>query len=154
MNKNSIYREQLLYYLNRDENYDAMIDWVEEQPDLDQPDIFRELTAILKERHQKTGEKDWFEKAILFEGIIDQFEEEILDSKLAENLFITEFEKVGVDPEQLKLFFIAAREAIIENVLASPEDNKELWFLARKAIKAEKESGLYDPVNWSAIFPL
>jgi hypothetical protein len=129
-----------------------MIEWIEEQPDLDQPDIFRELTAIMKERHEKTGEKDWLEKANIIEEGIDQFEEETLDIKLAENLFITELEKVELDMEQVALFFIAAREALIENILSNPEDNKELWDLAHKTIKAEKSAGLYDPANWSAIF--
>jgi hypothetical protein len=154
MNKATKYHEQLLHYLDRDENYDAMLVWVEEQPELDQPDIFRELAAILKECHQKTGEKDWVDKTKRFEEIIDQFEEELLDFKQAENLFNTEYEKVEMDPEQLELFFITSREAIIENILASPENDKELWYLARKAIKAEKGSNSYDPANWSAIFPL
>lgn len=57
MNKKSKYREQLLYYLDKDEDYAAMLDWVKEQPDLDQPDILRELTAILKERHEKTAKR-------------------------------------------------------------------------------------------------
>lgn len=54
MNRNSKYKEQLLYYLDRDEDYNVMLDWIEEQPDLDQPDIYRELIAILKERYEKT----------------------------------------------------------------------------------------------------
>jgi hypothetical protein len=35
------YRQQLLYYLDKDEDYTAMLDWVKEQPDLDQPHIER-----------------------------------------------------------------------------------------------------------------
>ena len=151
MNKKNKYWEQLLYYLDKDENYAAMLDWVKKQPDLDQPDILRELTAILKERHEKTGEKDWLEKANMIEEGIDQFEEETLDIKLSENLFITELEKVELDMEQVALFFIAAREALIENILYNSENNNELWDLAHKTIKAEKSSGLYDPDNWSAI---
>jgi hypothetical protein len=151
MNKKSKYREQLLYYLDKDEDYAAMLDWVKEQPDLDQPDILRELTAMMKERHEKTGEKDWLEKANMIEEGIDQFEEETLDIKLAVNLFITELEKVELDMEQVALFFIAAREALIENILSNPENNKELWNLVYKTIKAEKSSGLYDPANWGAI---
>jgi hypothetical protein len=92
----------------------------------------------MKERHEKTGEKDWLEKANMIEEGIDQFEEETLDIKLAENLFITELEKVELDMVQVSLFFITAREAIIENILSNPENNKELWDLAHKAIKAEK----------------
>lgn len=79
MNKKSKYQEQLLYYLDKDEDYAAMLDWVKEQPDLDQPNI---LTAIMKERHEKTGEKDWLEKANMIEEGIDQFGEETLVSNL------------------------------------------------------------------------
>lgn len=53
--------------------------------------------------------------------------------------------------EQVALFFIAAREALIKNILSNSENNKELWDLAHKAIKAEKSSGLYDPANCTAI---
>jgi hypothetical protein len=56
-----------------------------------------------------------------------------------------------LDTEQVALFFIAARETLIENILSNPENNKELWDLAYKAIKAEKSSGIYNPDNWSAI---
>jgi hypothetical protein len=154
MNKNSIYREKILYYLNRNEDYRAMIVWLEEQPDLDQPDIFRELTAILKERYEKTGEKDWLEKANIIEEGIDQFEEEILDKKLHKALFMMQFDNVGSDADQAELFLFTAREGIIKSILSSPVNDKELWDLAHKIIKAEKSSGLYDPANWSAIFPL
>lgn len=152
MNGNTLYRERLLYYLDKDEDYIAMMDWVKKQPDLDQPEILRQLTAILKERHEKTGEKDWLEKANIIEEGIDQFEEETLDIKLAENLFITELEKVELDMEQVALFFITVRKAIIENILSNSKNKEELWDLAHKAIKTEKSSGLYDPANWSAIF--
>jgi hypothetical protein len=74
MNKKSKYWEQLLYYLDKDEDYAAMLDWVKEQPDLDQPDILRQLTAIMNKRNEKTGEKDWLEKAYIIEAGIDQFE--------------------------------------------------------------------------------
>lgn len=49
--------------MDKNENYAATLDWVTEQPDIDQPDIFRELTALLKARHEKTGEKEWLDKA-------------------------------------------------------------------------------------------
>lgn len=151
-NKTFKYREQLLYYLDKDEDYAAILDWVKEQPDLDQPDILRELTAIMKERYEKTGEKDWLEKANMIDEGIDQFEEEILDEKLHKTLFMMQFDNVEFDAEQVALFFIALRKAIIKNILSKPENNNELWDLAHKAIKAEKSAGLYDPDNWSAIF--
>jgi hypothetical protein len=151
MNGNTLYTEHLLYYLDKDEDYTNMMDWVKEQPDLDQPDILRELTAIMKERHEKTGEKDWLEKANMIEEGIDQFEEETLDDKLHKALFMMQFDNVDFDPEKVALFLIAAREGIIKSILSNPENNKELWDLANKIIKTEKSSGLYDPANWSAI---
>ena len=62
-----------------------------------------------------------------------------------------QFDNVEFDAEQVALYFITAREAIIKNILSNPENNKELWDLAHKAVKAEKSSGLHDPDNWSAI---
>jgi hypothetical protein len=80
----------------------------------------------MKERHEKTGEKDWLEKANIIAEGVDQFEEETLDIKLAANLFITELKKVELDMEQVALFFIPAREALIKKILSNPENNKEL----------------------------
>lgn len=152
MNKTSIYRTQILYYLNRDGGYNTILEWIEEQPDIEQPDIFRELKSIFKERYEKTGEQDWLEKANFIEEGVDQFEEEILDDKLHKALFMMQFDNVDFDPEKVALFLNIAREGIIKSILSNPEDNKELWDLAQKIIKAEKSSGLYDPANWSAIF--
>jgi hypothetical protein len=153
MNKTTIYREQILYYLNRNEDYRAMLVWIEEQPDLDQPDIFRELTAILKDRHEKTGEKEWLDKANIIEEGLEQFEEDILDEKLDKALFMMQFDNVEFTPEKVHLFFLEARKIIIKGIISDPEDNKELWNLARKIIKVKKNSGTYDPANWIKIFP-
>lgn len=154
MSKTTIYREQILYYLNRNEDYKAMLEWAEEQPDLDQPDIFRELTAILKERHEKTGEMDWLEKANLIEEGIDQFEEDILDEKLDKALFMMQFDNVEFETDKVILFLIEARKGIIATILSNPKNIKEVMKLALLSIKLEKESGIYDPANWSAVFPL
>ena len=51
MNKPSKYTEELLQFLEDEENYPEMIDWIEEQPELDQPDILREMQAIFKDRY-------------------------------------------------------------------------------------------------------
>ena len=82
MNKPSKYTEQLLQFLESEENYSAMLEWIEELPELDQPGVFREMQAFYKERHLKTGEQDWLDKANLIANGIDEFEEEILDNKL------------------------------------------------------------------------
>lgn len=151
MNKPTKYTEELLHFLENEENYPEMIEWIEDLPELDQPDVLREMEAIFKDRHLKTGEQDWLDKANYIADGIGDFEEEILDEKLHKTLFMMQFDNVEFDAEQVALFFIAAREALIKNILSNPENNKELWDLAHKAIKAEKSSGLHDPENWSAI---
>ena len=74
MNKPSKYTTELLHFLEDEENYPEMIDWIEEQPELDQPDILREMEAIFKDRYLKTGEKDWLDKANFIANGIDDFD--------------------------------------------------------------------------------
>jgi len=148
MNKQSKYTEELLRFLENEENYPEMIEWIEDLPELDQPDVFREMEAIFKERHLKTGEQDWLDKANLIASGIDDFEEEILDNKLDKALFMMQFDNVEFNLEQAPLFLIGARKVIIKIILSNPENIKEMWKLAKKIIKLEKESGIYDPANW------
>jgi hypothetical protein len=63
-----------------------------------------------------------------------------------------QFDNVDYDAEKIALFLITAREGIIKIILSNRENNKELWELAHKIVKVEKDSGLYDPSNWCAIF--
>lgn len=150
-NRSNSNREQLLNYLDSNEMA-AMIDWINDQPDLDQPDILRELKGLLIEQHEKTGEKDWLEIAEILECNIDSYEESILDEKLHKQMFLLEFDKIDFDLEKWTMFLTFIRENVINIIISDSENNKEIWKLAEKVIKAEKDSGLYDPNNWSAIY--
>ena len=151
MNKPSKYTEELLYFLEDEENYPEMIDWIEEQPELDQPDILREMEAIFKDRYLKTGEKDWLDKANFIAKGIDDFEDEILDQKLDKALFMMQFDNLELEPEKVILFLNKIRLDIIKAILANPENIRELKKLAKLSIKFEKQTGIYDPANWVEI---
>jgi hypothetical protein len=151
MKNKSKYTEKLVRYLENENKLGGLMDWIETQPALDQPEILRELKNLFIENHEKTGEQDWLEKANIIEASIEQFEDSILDDKLAENLFITEIQGVLNDTEKIKEFLALTRTTLINCILKSSDDNKEIWALVHKAIKAEEESNLYDPDNWSAI---
>lgn len=151
MNKQSKYTEELLHFLENEENYPEMIDWIEDQPELDQPDILREMEAIFKDRYLKTGEKDWLDKANFIANGIPDFEEEILDTKLDKALFMMQFDKVEFENEKVILFLNEARISIIKTILSNPENIKEVKKLSKLAIKLEKETGIYDPANWIEI---
>jgi len=154
VNQPSKYTKELLYFLENEENYPKMIEWIEELPELDQPDVLREMAAIFKERHLKTGEQDWLDKANLIANGVGNFEDEILDRKLYKALFTMQFQDIEINPAKFELFIIEVRENLIKRILSDPDGDKKLWDLAHKIIEVEKESGFYNPVNWSAIIPL
>ena len=148
------YRDQLMYFVDRDLDFPALFNWIEKQPDLEQPDIGRELKVILEELHEKTGEEHWLEHAnMIAEGVVD-FEDEILAEKLDKALFMTEISKINFDEKKVVLFLTKAREMLIEAFLKCTyeEEKEELLDIVLKAIAAEKESDLYQPENWSVIF--
>ncbi|NGY38973.1 hypothetical protein FQU23_015855 [Flavobacterium sp. XN-5] len=151
MNKIAKYREQLLCFLENEEEPDIIWDWVVKQPVLDQPDIFRELKAIFKEKNTQKDFNYSYEINDNFDCFIEEFEDSILDDKLAENLFITEILRVLSDTTKLKEFLTFIREALINSILTYDDNNERIWILVHQTIKAEKESGVYDPDNWSAI---
>lgn len=150
MDKVPFYREQLLCFLDREEP-EAMLDWIEELPDLDQPDVFRLLTTLLQERGRNTGEKEWIELSNQVAEKIDEFEEEILDYKLDKELFLMQFENTEFDLDKIELFLIKTREDIIEKMASNPDNYNELRKLAKLAINTEKSFGIYDPANWISI---
>ena len=152
MNKPTKYTAELLHFLENEENYPEMIEWIEDLPELDQPDVLREMEAIFKDRHLKTGEQDWLDKANYIADGIGDFEEEILDEKLHKTLFMIQFDNVEFETEKVKLFLIEARKSILETILSNPKNIKEVMKLALLSIKLEKETGIYDQANWSAIF--
>jgi len=151
MDNTTLYKEQLLRFLERDDEQEAMLDWIEELPKLDQPDVFRLLTSLLQERGKNTGEQEWIVKANQITEKIDKFEEEILDNKLDKKLFTMQLEGTEFDLDKIELFLIKNREDIIEKMGSNPENYKELLKLATSAINTEKSFGIYDPANWREI---
>ena len=149
MDKATFYREKLLYFLDREDEQEAMLDWIDELPELEQPDVFRLLTTLLQERGENTGEQEWIELSHQLAENIDKYEDEILDKKLDLELLIMQFEGVEFDLEKIELFLIKIREDIFEKMGSNEENYKEIRKLAQLAIDTEKSFGLYDPSNWT-----
>lgn len=149
MDKATFYREKLLYFLDREDEQEAMLDWIDELPELEQPDVLRLLTTLLQERGKNTGEQEWIELSNQLAENIDKYEDEILDKKLDLELLIMQFEGVEFDLEKINLFLIKIREDIFEKMGSNEENYKEIKKLAQLAIDTEKSFGLYDPSNWT-----
>lgn len=148
------YRKQLMYFIDRDLDFPGMFNWIDKLPDLEQPQICRELIAILEELHQKTGEDRWLNYAHTINEGLDDFEDEILEEQLRKQLFIAELSKVEFNEEKVAAFLAFARGKLIESILncTDKEEKEELWDLVLKTIAAEKKSNLYKDENWSVIF--
>jgi hypothetical protein len=145
------YRQKLLKFIDSDDESDRLVDWIVTQPDLEQPDILRELVTLFQERYEKTGEEFWLEKKLFVEKNISEFEESILDDKLAQNLLITSINELDLDMDKVNSSIIKIREYIIVCVTINAENKEEMIELAKKVIAFEHTNGTYDPANWSSI---
>ena len=146
------YRAQLIdLILDEDEN--AMMDWILSQPLLEQPDIFRELKELAEELALENGddineEIDGFDS---FGTQIDNYQETILDEKLAEanySMALADQEKAA---NQMDEAIDGIRDYVIECIVANAPNAADMRELAKQMIKLEMDAGTYKAENWSAI---
>ena len=154
MNKPSKYTDELLRFLDNEENYPDMIEWIEQLPALAQPDVLSEIKAAFKDRYLDTSEQHWLDKAKLIANGIGDFEEEIMTKKLDKILLIMKFKDLVNDSAKLEMFITNSREKIINRILSDPYCDKNWWILVHKIIEVEKVTELYHPANWSKIIRL
>lgn len=150
MGKTFKYRKKLLNFLESDNDFTAMFDWIAQHSELIQMDILRVLSSIVKECFENTEDEDYLEKTKILDKMIDKYEQSILDEKLHKSLFMKEMEARITDEETFGYFIDFVRQDIITRVVSDPE-NQENWDFVTKAIQIEKKSGFYNPDNWKAI---
>jgi len=146
------YREKLLALI-LDENDDEMIEWILKQPLIEQPDIFRELKEIVEEIADENGDKvdkvvEGFEN---FNSEIENYEEKILDEKLAEANYIMALD--SQEKASIEIFELVKgmREYVIECITTKAPNAEEMRDLSKQIIKFEVDAGIYKAENWSAI---
>jgi hypothetical protein len=146
------YREKLLALI-LDENDDEMIEWILKQPLIEQPDIFRELKEIVEEIADENGDKvdkvvEGFEN---FNSEIENYEEKILDEKLAEANYIMALD--SQEKASIEIFELVKgmREYVIESITTKAPNAEEMRDLSKQIIKFEVDAGIYKAENWSAI---
>mgnify|MGYP003637570049 CR=1 FL=1 len=146
------YREHLLDLIF-DENDDAMMEWIQKQPLIEQPDIFRELKEIAKEIASENGDNvneivEGFEN---FNSEIDNYEEKILDEKLAEANYIMALDSQEKSSKEMFEVVDGIREYVIECITTEAPNAAAMRELSKEIIKFEVEAGTYKEENWSAI---
>ena len=148
------YRDQILEFIHDEtDNETAFFDWIESMPLLEQPDILREFKEIVKE--MADNQADDVDLAIpdfeAFTEFIDNYEDKILDEKLAEaNL---EMAQQQLDKRVLEIIELTAgvRRYVIDCIVNKEDNAEAMKELAQKLIDGEKENDVYDPENWSDV---
>lgn len=143
------YTEKIIYYLEGDSPDEEMMEWVEQQPLIDQPDILREFKKLCQERFAKVGIFDFdFEDIDTF---IENYEEAILTEKLAEaNLVMAQQD---LDKQMLLVDETVAgvRKYVIDCIINNEENAEAMKELAQKLIAGEKKNDVYNDENWKQI---
>ena len=143
------YTEKILFYLEGDAPDEEMMQWVEQQPLIDQPDILREFKKIVEERFAKIGIFDFD-----FEDIDEQiavYEEAILTEKLAEANVVMAQQDLDKSMVELNQTVAGVRKYVINCIINNEENAEAMKELAQKMIAGEKENDVYDENNWIAI---
>jgi len=147
------YRKQIIE-LMLDENDDALSDWIDQQPELDQPDIFREVKELIDEISSETEFKDIKEQIQgfdNFENLIDRYEDVILDEKLAKATYNMALEEEEKTAQEIFAKIEGLREHIIECITTNAPNAEEMRELSKLVIKFELDVGIFKAENWAAI---
>jgi uncharacterized coiled-coil DUF342 family protein len=146
------YREKLLELIF-DDNDDAMMEWIEAQPLLDQADIFRELKELGEEAAEENGDdiNEVVEDFDKFDERIDLFEDAVLDEKLAEANLIMAQEELDKKMREMDEVVAGVRGYVMDCIVNNEENAEAMKELAEKLMQSEKDNGIFDPKNWSRI---
>lgn len=143
------YKEKLLHLIFNGAE-DDMMDWILQQPLLDQPEIFRQLNELALELEQQSGIQaqglDGFDQKIA------GYEDAILDEKLAEANFEMALDNwVKTLSENIALLD-QTRADLIVRIQSNGPDIEATSEMAKRLILFEKNNGLFDSDNWKDLF--
>ena len=146
------YREQLLALILHEDD-DALIEWIQDQPLLDQPEILRELKTLTEEIANENGDtiQEMVEGFERFEEDINNYEDKILDEKLAEANLIMALDAQEKAAKEMFESVEGVREYVIECITTNAPNAAAMRELAKHIIQFEVDAGIYNPENWAAI---
>ena len=143
------YTEKIIYYLEGNAPDEEMMEWVEQQPLIDQPDILREFKKLCQERFEKVGIFDFdFED---MDERIARYEEAILTEKLAEANLVMAQQDLDKQMQKVDETIAGVRRYVIDCIINNEENAEAMKELAQKLIVDEKENDVYDENNWKEI---
>ena len=143
------YTEKIIYYLEGDAPDEEMMEWVEQQPLIDQPDILKKKKKLCQERFAKVGIFDFDFEDI--DEYISNYEEAILTEKLAEANLVMAQQDLDKQMQELDETVAGVRRYVIDCIINNEENAEAMKELAQKLIAGEKENDVYVENNWKEI---
>lgn len=143
------YTEKIFFYLEGDSEDYEMMEWVEKQPLIDQPDILREFKTLVSEKLAKNGITDFdFED---LDNQIADYEEAILNEKFAEANVVMAQQDLDKQMIILDETFDGVRKYIVNCIVNNEKNAEEMKIFAQRIIEGEKNTGVYIEENWKEI---
>ncbi len=143
------YTKKIIYYLESDSPDEEMMEWVEKQPLIDQPDILREFKKLCQEKFDKVGIFNFdFEE---IDRQIEVYEEAILTEKLAEANLVMAQQDLDKQMQLIDETVAGVRKYVIDCIINNEENAEAMKELAQKIIAGEKKNDVYDENNWKEI---
>lgn len=146
------YREKLLELIV-DDDANALRVWIQSQPLLEQPDIFRELKGLTQEAALENGDdlSDIVPGFYHIDEKINGYEEAILDEKLAEANLVMAQQDADKTMHEIEQTVAGVREYVMDCIVNNEDNAEAMRELSQKIMQSEKDHGIFDPQNWSRI---
>jgi hypothetical protein len=148
------YREKLLEFIfNDDLEEDALYEWITSMPLLDQPDILREFQELVTELAAEEGKNiaDDVPEMKNFSAFIENYEDKILDEKLAEANLVMAQQDLDKSIREMDEAVDGVRNYVMDCIVNNEPNADAMRELAEKMMQSEKEHDMFDAENWSRI---
>jgi hypothetical protein len=134
-------------------SHEDWLAWIQTKPPFEQVDILNELREILIEFANELNIDGLRESIKIIEEKTSHYQETILDEQLA----LLKYE-MAIDDyirflKENSGFSHQIRSYVLERIAANHPDAESLKLFARHIMRNEKETGIYDPLNWVLFDP-
>ena len=140
------YSDKIIALLDEEMSFEAFENWYAKLDILEQPDILRELKAIIEEHYGV--DKTTFASSKILENEINVFEDLILTHKLSKEMLAIEKENTKTQKQKLMEDLVRLRVQTIFLFTNKKAPITLLIATAKKLIATEQQVGIYEPENW------
>jgi hypothetical protein len=144
------YRKKIIELLNIG-NPTAIIDWLQEHPYIQQPDLIRQMKIVAEEEYGNLNDTNFISLLQDLTKCADDYEEKILDEQLASLKYDVAKADMEKSLKEMADTTTQIRAYVIECIVTNAANALQMVELAQQIIKLEKDSGTYDAKNWEAI---